>query len=106
MNRVFSNQLRKGRGLIFFSNAESGVIVFAAVLTYLTVNFTVALVSAVLAAVLLLVHRRLDNHRLDHLEILARRLGLAKPPAFNHCERDLGYERFGHDIPEDEVSRR
>ena len=105
MNRVFPNQLRRANGLIYFSNAEAGVIVFAGVLTYLTVNFTSALAVAFLAAVLLFVHRKLDNHRLDHLEIFLRKQGLPKSLACNLCERDRTYERFEQRFPERERGR-
>ncbi len=99
MNRVFHNQLHKARGLVFFSNAETGLIVLVGGVGYLFVSLVAGIVVGILVAVALIVHRRLDNHRLDHLEILARKLGMARPDSFNLCERDLKYERFAHRFP-------
>jgi len=94
MNRVFANQLRKGRGVLALSGAERKVVVVVVVLTYCLANVIAAIAAGAVAAAVVLLHRRSDNHRFDHLELLARRWGIAARPRWSLCERDDEYVAY------------
>jgi len=94
MNLVFKNQLRKGRGVISLSAPEKKALAVTAGVCLILFNVIAALVTAALIVVIMQVHRRFDNHRFDHLELLARRLGMTRTPCFSLCEKDTGYQRY------------
>jgi hypothetical protein len=99
MNRVFHSHLRKAGGVLHFSKAERRVLAAVAVIAFLVASVAhlfvgVGAFAAIFSAVV--IHRRADNNRLDHLEILLR--GLTGPPVWSLCERDCSYKRFEHEI--------
>ena len=98
MNRVFHSQLRKARGVLFFSKSERRVLAAAGVISlvaagvahlFLGIGVFVALAAS------MVIHRRADNHRADHLEILFRRLFMR--PTWSLCEDDSAYVRYEHE---------
>ena len=95
MNKVFPNQLRRSRGALYMAPSEKAALGVALALGLVLARLVhplcglgvfVALAAAVVA------HRRLDHHRLDHLELLVR-----SKPTFSLCERDLDYVRMDRD---------
>ena len=97
MNPVFHSQLRKARGVLSFSKAErwvlaAGTVASLAVASVVHLFIGVSVFTAFFTAIV--IHKRIDNHRLDHLEILIRRF--TGTPAWNLCERDARYKRFEH----------
>jgi len=94
MNRVFRNQLRKGRGVISLSAPEKKALVVTAGVCLILFNVIAAALAAALIVIVMQVHKRFDNHRFDHLELLARRLGMTKKPCLSLCERDTGYSGY------------
>jgi len=89
MNKVFHNQLRKAYGILYFSESERTALLIAGMASFLVGTITHVVVGVGLfaaCAALLVVHRRLDKGRFDHLELLFR-----KPPVWNLCERDTEY---------------
>ena len=94
MNRVFSSQLHRGRGLLPLGPLDKKLLAAAAASGYLAANAVAAVAAAVATTALLQLHRRLDNWRLDHLELLARRLGLLALPRWSLCERDSEWRRY------------
>ena len=94
MNLVFKNQLRKGRGVISLSAPEKKTLAVTAGACLILFNVIAASVVAAVAVVVMQLHRRMDNYRFDHLELLARRLGIAKSSCFSLCERDTGYTGY------------
>ena len=97
MNKVFPSQIRKAHGVLSFSKAERQVLAAAvatALLAAVAVHLFLAIAVFVAVAAAVLVHRRVDNHRMDHLEILGRRL--AGGPVWSLCERDFKYVSFEH----------
>lgn len=97
MNKVFPSQIRKARGVLSFSKAERQVLAAAVAMSLLTavaVHLFLAIGVFVAIAAAMLVHRRVDNHRMDHLEILRRRL--VGGPVWSLCERDYRYVSFDH----------
>ena len=99
MNPVFHSQLRKAGGVLHFSKAERRVLAAGAGIALLVASVAhlfmgVGAFVALFAVVI--IHRRADNNRLDHLEILMRRF--TGTPVWNLCERDRGYKRFEHEF--------
>lgn len=93
-NRVFAAQARKAKGALYFARWDKRAIAAAAVVALLltgAVHLMLGIGVLVAAVVGVHVHRRLDHDRLDHLELLVRRL--IRPPTWNHCERDLAFRR-------------
>jgi hypothetical protein len=101
LNRVFSSQLRKGRGLMYFSPAERTALLGVGIAVFFLAGLIIAVATTVVLAALLFVHRRMDNGRYDHLEILLRRKGLLPAYRWSLCERD---NRF-HGLPRGEPRR-
>ena len=97
MNKVFPSQIRKARGVLNFSKAERQVLAAAgaaSIAVAVAVHLFVAIGMFVVITAAMLIHRRLDNHRADHLEILF--LSLVGRPVWSLCERDSAYVRFQH----------
>jgi uncharacterized membrane protein len=94
LNRVFSSQLRKGRGLMYFAPGERLTLAVAGGGLFLVAGLAIAAAATVVLAALLFVHRRMDNGRYDHLEILLRRKGLLPAHRWSLCERDGRYREF------------
>jgi hypothetical protein len=72
MNRVYGFVANKARGLLAFSPAELGLIAAAALLVWAAVNPLAGLGAGALGAVGLIVLRRTDNDRPDHIELRLR----------------------------------
>ena len=94
MNKVFPSQIRKARGVLNFSKAERQVLAAAGAAS-VAVHLFVAIGMFVVITAVMLIHRRVDNHRADHLEILF--LSLVGRPVWSLCERDSAYVRFKHE---------
>jgi sterol desaturase/sphingolipid hydroxylase (fatty acid hydroxylase superfamily) len=93
-NQVFAAQARKARGALYFAPWDRRAIGAAGALGLWlagTVHLMLGLGLFVASVVAVHLHRRLDHDRLDHLELLGRRL--LRPPTWNHCERDLAFRR-------------
>ena len=98
MNKVFHSQLRKARGVFHFSKAEKRVLAVAGVMSILAagaVHLFLGIGVFVAIAAALVIHRRADNNRADHLEILFRRLFMR--PKWSLCEDDSAFVRYEHE---------
>ena len=98
VNKVFHSQLRKARGVFHFSKAERQVLAAAGVISLVAavaVQLFLGIGVFVALAASMVIHRRADNHRADHLEILFRRLFMR--PAWSLCEDDSAYVRYEHE---------
>jgi len=78
--------------MIYFSRTEKIVIGLVGTAAVLLVHIMIAVPAIVLTIVIVLAHRSNDNHRYDHLDLWIRKY--RRPPGWNLCERDAGYERF------------
>lgn len=95
MNKVFHSQLRKARGVFHFSKGERRVLTAAGVVGLLAtgaVHLFLGIGVFVAIAAAMVIHRRADNNRADHLEILFRRLLMR--PKWSLCEDDRTYVRY------------
>ena len=98
MNKVFHSQLRKARGAFHFSKAEKRVLAGAGVMSFLAAgafHLVLGICLFVVISAAVIIHRRADNNRPDHLEIMFRRLFMR--PKLSLCEIDGCYVRYEHE---------
>ena len=98
MNKVFHSQLRKARGVFHFSKAEKRVLTGAGIMSFLAAgafHLVLGICLFVVISSAVIIHRRADNNRADHLEILFRRLFMH--PKWSLCEVDESYVRYQHE---------
>ena len=95
-NQIFSFITHKAGGNFHFSVWEVAVAVLCFVLGNELVNLFVGMAAAVLGGAAMLGLRRRSNNRIDHLEILARKI--IKRRKVNVCERDERSRPFPYQL--------
>ena len=94
MNKVFQHQSKKSKGLLEFSKSELVVLALAGLCSFILSSEIFWLIGPGLFVgcfLLLKAHKRHDNHRFDHINLMFRH---RNPPPYNLNVPDENYEIY------------